>query len=487
MTTTEATARSGPRPVRFARRSTRGWLYGMSKPRLAVVAAAIAVFVVALLIAGPPGVLATSPGWASALVVAYVPVHGRKVVDWLPVVGHWWWRKLTGQHRFRARPLKPRPAGTLALPGDAARLRVLVDEATGAALVHDPHASTLTATLQISHGAFVLIDPDTQAARAGGWGRVLGGLASHDRGITRVQVLERALPDAGVDVAAWWAEHGHHDGTWMATAYDELLASAAPTSERHETLVAITLNLKAAAGPVREQGGGLRGAAAVMRQRMMSFEAAIRAAELTSAGWLDEARLSWVLRTAYDPEASRRLDGRPVGHTPSTAGPIAVDEEWARLRSDSAWHAVLWVTEWPRLSVVPGFLWPLVLAPQVRRSLSIVLEPVPTAKALKEVRRERFEHLSDQINRDKRGQVTDFATVQELEDVNQRERELVSGHGELRFAAFIAVSAPTQDALGSAVDEITNAAIESYCEVRVLWGEQGTGFAAAALPLGRGI
>src|SRR5918996_611080 len=235
MTTTEATARSGPRPVRFARRSTRGWLYGMSKPRLAVVAAAIAVFVVALLIAGPQGVLATSPGWASALAVAYVPVHGRKVVDWLPVVGHWWWRKLTGQHRFRARPLKPRPAGTL-------------------------------------------------AARAGGWGRVLGGLASHDRGITRVQVLERALPDAGVDVAAWWAAHGHHDGTWMATAYDELLASAAPTSERHETLVAITLNLKAAAGPVREQGGGLRGAAAVMRQRMMSFEAATRAAELAPAG-----------------------------------------------------------------------------------------------------------------------------------------------------------------------------------------------------------
>jgi hypothetical protein len=37
------------------------------------------------------------------------------------------------------------------------------------------------------------------------------------------------------------------------------------------------------------------------------------------------------------------------------------------------------------------------------------------------------------------------------------------------------------------VDEVTNAAIESYCEVRVLWGEQAVGFAAAALPLCRGI
>jgi len=116
-----------------------------------------------------------------------------------------------------------------------------------------------------------------------------------------------------------------------------------------------------------------------------------------------------------------------------------------------------------------------------------VLEPEPTPAALKEVRRERFEHMSDQINRDKRGQITDYATAQELEDVNQRERELVSGHGELRFAAFIAVSAPTKDSLTAAIDEITNAALESYCDVRVLWGEQGTGFQAAALPLGRGI
>ena len=85
-----------------------------------------------------------------------------------------------------------------------------------------------------------------------------------------------------------------------------------------------------------------------------------------------------------DPEAARRLQGKPLGADLASAGPIAVDEEWSRLRSDSGWHAALWVTEWPRLSVVAGFLWPLILAPQVRRSLSIVLEPVPTAKALKE-------------------------------------------------------------------------------------------------------
>jgi hypothetical protein len=273
----------------------------------------------------------------------------------------------------------------------------------------------------------------------------------------------------------------------MARAYTDLLAQATPTSERHETLIAITLSLSAAAVSVREHGGGLRGAAAVMRERMQSFEAAVRSADLTPEGWLTDTGLAWVLRTAYDPDSAETLDGRSVGMNLSTAGPIAVDEEWARLRSDSGWHATLWVTEWPRLDVVPGFLWPLLLAPQVRRSLSIVAEPIPTATALKEIRSDRFDYLSDQVNRDRRGQITDYTSVQELEDVNQRERELVSGHGELRFAAFIAVTAPTKEALTAAVDEITNAAIESYCEVRVLWGEQAVGFAAAALPLCRGI
>ncbi len=474
-------------PVRFARRSGRGFAFGMSKTRLATVGVAFVVFAAAMVTSRGFGIVASSPVWAAALLLAYVPFHGRKVIDWAPVVLHWWLRRAVRQHRFRARPLKPRPAGSLALPGDAARLRVVVDEVTGAALIHDPHVGTLTAVLQVRHGAFVLVDPATQAARADAWGRVLGGLATHHRGITRVQVLERVLPDAGVDVETWWARNGHHDGSWMAQSYSELLAQATPAAERHESMIAISLSLSAAASSIREHGAGLRGATAVMRERMRSFEAAVRSAELSPAGWLTDTGLAWVLRTAYDPQAAERLDGTRVGRRLSTAGPLAVDEEWTRLRSDSGWHAALWVSEWPRLEVVPGFLWPLVLAPRVRRSLSIVVEPVPTAAALKEVRRERFEHASDQINRDKRGQITDYATVQELEDVNQRERELVSGHGELRYAAFIAVTAPTREALTAAVDEITNAAVECYCEVRVLWGEQAVGFAAAALPLCRGI
>ena len=49
-----------------------------------------------------------------------------------------------------------------------------------------------------------------------------------------------------------------------------------------------------------------------------------------------------------------------LGRDLATAGPVAVTETWDRLRSDSAFHAVLWITEWPRSAVYPGFLTPLV-------------------------------------------------------------------------------------------------------------------------------
>lgn len=64
------------------------------------------------------------------MLVAYVSVQGRSLVEGAPVVGIG--GGALGQHRYRAHPMKPRPAGTLALPGDMARLRVLVDEVTGA-------------------------------------------------------------------------------------------------------------------------------------------------------------------------------------------------------------------------------------------------------------------------------------------------------------------------------------------------------------------
>lgn len=138
------------RPVKFSRLSKRGILLGLTLPQLIAIGIAIASFVIGLYLGGP-WTLYTASLWLPALLVAVVPIGGRSIVEWLPVALAWVWRSLTGQTRYRRRITRPRPAGTLALPGDTAALRQYVDPETGAVMVHDPHAQTLTVLREVSH------------------------------------------------------------------------------------------------------------------------------------------------------------------------------------------------------------------------------------------------------------------------------------------------------------------------------------------------
>jgi hypothetical protein len=352
--------------------------------------------------------------------------------------------------------------------------------------VHDPYAKTLTAVARVRHPAFVLLGPADQERRVAGWGRVYATLAQSGR-IARVQVLERTMPDSGRGVAQYWASLGIHPDTFATRAYAELIEAAGPASERHETTISISLDLTAARRAVRSEGGGVAGAAAVLRQEMTTVAAACRTAEISTDGWLDAEDLAVVLRTAYDPAAGPTLDRHPIGRNVTTAGPVAVEEHWDHLRSDSGLHAVYWISEWPRSEVFPSFLSSILLTAGVRRSTSLVAQPLTVAEAMRAIRRERVEYQTDAAQRQRIGQLTDFATEQEWADVNQRERELVAGHGDLRFAGFLCVTAADEHGLQAARATIEQAAIQAGCEARLLVGQQAQAFAAAALPLCRGI
>jgi hypothetical protein len=472
------------RTVRFGRRSTRGVLLGVSGPRVVAFAAAFVVLVPAVYAGGLRGVLLASPLWGLVLTAGFVTVAGRRAVEWVPVYGQWLLRRALHQDVYLARILTPRPAGTLALPGDAACLRVHLDPISGAAMIHDPYADTLTAVARVRHPSFVLQAPGDQDRRVAGWGRALATACASGR-IARVQVLERTLPDSGTGVRAHWTAHATGTYSWAADQYRSLLDDAGPATELHQTSVAVSLDMSRARRAIRAEGGGVRGAAAVLRRELGTMTAALRAAEITSDGWLGPDGLAEMLRQAYDPAA--RLDESRVGRDLATAGPVAVREHLDHLRTDSAVHSVYWISEWPRAEVYPGFLSPLLLAAGVRRTTSIVAQPLTTAEAMRAVRKERVEYQTDAAHRQRIGQLSDAGAEQEWADVTQRERDLVAGHGDLRYAGFVVVTAPDLDALDAARATVEQAAVQCGCETRLLLGQQAQAFAAAALPLCRGI
>src|SRR5690606_23838273 len=238
--------------------------------------------------------------WLTAAIATWVPAGGHPLIEWLPIVTWWLWRRSAGQLHYRRRIVAPRPEGTLALPGDMARLREYTDPITGAGMVHDPHAGTLTVVCAIAHPAFILLDPGEQERRVTSWGRVLATVCRSGR-IATLQVLERTLPDSGTGLAEWWQRHGTGDGSWAATTYAELIDRAGPAGERHATTLSLSLDMKNAARQIRTAGGGIRGAAAVLRQEMSTLVAALRSADLTPSGWLSPGEIAVILRSAYDP------------------------------------------------------------------------------------------------------------------------------------------------------------------------------------------
>jgi hypothetical protein len=262
------------------------------------------------------------------------------------------------------------------------------------------------------------------------------------------------------------------------------MRTCAPAASTHRTLIALSLDLKAARGYIRRHGRGIQGAAAALRQEMTALESGLRSAELHLACWLDEPELATTIRTTYDPGVDA---GTAKTRCLSTAGPVAVDEYWDHLRHDSGYSAVLWINEWPRVDAPPSFLHALVFRPGVRKTLSITATSIPTAAAMRDIRRSKVEYATDASQKARIGALADLSDEAEWSDVIDRERALLNGHADLRFSGLIAVTAPSEEELESAVAEMERAAIQCGCETRRMVGQQARAYAAAALPLARKV
>jgi hypothetical protein len=459
-------------------------MLGFSAPRCIAIGLGALTLLAGLLADGGPGLLFSAPLWTLFVAIAFVTRKDQPLVEWIPSVLHWSFRVSTKQTTYRARVLAPRPAGTMALPGDAAALRFYNDPQSRTCLIHDPHRQTLSAVLAISHPAYVLLAPIDQVNRVSNWGRVIASLAQTGT-CSVLQILESTIPDPGTKVAQWYAVHATHRDDWPNVEYQALLAQSSFGSSTHRTTITITLDMKRAAAAIRGAGRGVKGAAHVLRIDMSVLEHGLRAADLRLDGWLGEAQVAAMIRQAYDP--TTELDANSPGAKLISAGPVALSEHWSFIHHDSGYSTVLWISEWPRIEVAPHFLHALIFAPDIRKSLCLLARPLGTAEALRALRKEKTEAITDAGHKAKVGQVQDLSDVQEYNDLLKREQALIGGHADVQFSGFISVTASSEERLTQAVALIERSAGQSGCETRVLYGRQSQGFVVGALPLGRSV
>ncbi|NYI03442.1 SCO6880 family protein [Allostreptomyces psammosilenae] len=478
-----------PPTVKFPHRSRRGVLLGLTAPQLTVTATTGLLVLGVMLTSGLSGALRLVPLWGLVLAAVFVRHRGRALADWLPIATRYLLRRAQGQLIWLARPsTRPVRDGLLHLPGTAASLRVVTAPDGRLAAVHDPHHATLTAVLKISSRAFALLDPATQHANVAGWGRALAALARTGH-VARIQVLERTVPDSGDALQRYWASHGRPDTPVAGPLYTELLQAAGPAAAPHEAYVALALDLRAARRLINQAGGGLTGAFAVLGQITASFDQAARTAGLTPAGWLSARQIAAVVRTAYDPAALARLERwSPTGHPqadPAAAGPVVVVEHGEYLQTDSAYHAVYWIENWPRIETSPAFLHQVLFSSGVRRTLSLTYAPKSLEAALRDVQRRKASVVADAAERARRGQVDSEEDSIEYADAKARERQLIAGHADVALTGLLTVSADTEEQLRGACAVIETAAVGALIDLRLLTWQQAEAFTLAALPLAR--
>ncbi|MEU7354746.1 SCO6880 family protein [Streptomyces albidoflavus] len=473
--------------VKFPHRSRRGVLLGLTAPQLIVASLTGVLLLTVVLARGVVGALQLVPLWAVIAVLVFVRHRGRALADWAPIVARYALRRLRGQLVWLMRPSgRPTREGLLHLPGTAASLRVVTAPDGPYGAVHDPHSGTLTAVVRVSARAYALLDPGTQQANVGGWGRALAALARTGQ-TARIQVIEHTVPDSGDALRRYWEEHGEAHVPLASTVYSELIHSAGPAAAPHESYVAVSLDTKAARRLINRAGGGLTGSFSVLAQLTSTFDQAARTAGLNPAGWLTAREIAAVVRTAYDPKALATLDrwstdGR-LEVDPPAAGPVVVVEKADHIATDSAVHATYWVENWPRTETSAGFLHQLLFTGGVRRTLSLSYEPKGLDAALRDVQRKKSSVIADAAERARRGQVGSEADSIEYQDITSRERQLIAGHADVALTGLLTVSADSEEELRSACAVVETAAVGAQLDLRPLTWQQAEAFTAAAMPL----
>ncbi|QGN34480.1 SCO6880 family protein [Microlunatus sp. Gsoil 973] len=495
--------------VRFGPRESHGWLLGMTTSQLllGIVAVWTSTRIFNADTSGP-----ARAGWialaAACLTVAFLPLRGRTIVEYIPVIVSFWGQRLTGHDVYRGGVFRMRDTDTVefVLPGDLAQLRLInfeVDGSSGAeiAIVHDPCAKTYTGVLALEGSTFALLETSVRAARVDAWGNLLAQLCSEGGAVSRLQVLERTLPDSGDALHRDWARRGHHDGTLQAANYEQLLAAVDGSTQAHECFVAVTIDARRAGSEIRQAGGGHPGASAVVVREIDKITEGLKAAGVRVEGWCSPRLLGEIIRTAYDP-TSRPLiqrrggaasdnrggdDGLPSGVDPRICGPMHAENTWSYYRTDSAVHRCWWILQWPRQYVDSAFLSPLLLSSQHQRTVSIILEPLSPSRASRRVTLKQSGVTSEAAMRKRFRRRTTRLHEVEATDVDRRESELVAGHGLYRMLGFLSVSSPDLADLEVASGEIESLAQRSQLEITRLPGEHDQAFAVAALPLARGL
>lgn len=481
--------------VKFPRYERHGLFMGLQWYQLTLVATGVLAASVASAAGGPSALIVTSPFWLGLVCFGILQYARIPYPVWAYAVAVFLLRQATGQTRYLAKPEQPAAVGQFVLPGGLGSLE-LRRTATGQAFILDRAGHEAVAILRCSTTSFALLDADDKAYAVQSWSRVQTAMAQRPA-VARIAVQDYTVPYPSSALRDFYerakAPTRIDEISWGDRSYLDLIA-AAGSAMSHELLVCLVIDTAKARRRIRDAGGALIGVEQVLRSEVEALTTGLKTHGVTVDAWLPDNAVTAVFRGAFDPGAvarmaSSRSDKPRAAGGPATvsAGPMAVEEHWSYLRTDSGFHQTFWIAEWPRQKVFPGFMHPVVYVGDFRHTVTEVIRAIPADQALRDIRSAHEAHdTRRRINARFDRPLTREQRAEE-EEVAQREEEIVAGHGDVRPAAYVTITADTLDNLARYRQELESAAASGFVELRLLAGQQWAAFVAGALPLGRGL
>jgi hypothetical protein len=427
--------------------------------------------------------------------LSFQRIGGRYITEWTrPVLGAVWSR-LRGAHVYRGAVFGPDSlAYRMDLPGDLAGMRMLSasnpDGRTRVGLVLDEQSHIVTAALLTEGTPIILEESSEQSSRLADWEAVMESTCDEDTAIARWQLLFRSMPDATNMAQQYYLDRVRDRDALPAQALRELVAQAAPAAQRHEVILAVAFDLDRLAGDIKATGGNDEAIGVVVVERLAELQRQIMEARIPVRGWLSPAHYAAVIHTQFDPDSLPLYDLQSAQQQeldPRAAGPSATERQWKAYLHDSAVSSTVWVHELPRRPVKANWLSPLLQQTDVRRSISLVAEPLPPSRAERSINNQRLAAAGSIYMKQKHGLVVDARTTKELEAAQRLDDDIAEGAGYFRYSMLVCCTAPDLDRLRRAVTAVRRRLTRVRCSTMVLYGEQDQGFFAAALPLARGL
>jgi hypothetical protein len=469
----------------FGPRDRRGLIAGARAGQLVLVAAGFVLALASLhLVRGPARVPTAMTFIVASLASVTWPIGGRTVEEWVPVVLAFSTKSIVRANRsVIGVALSTRDARKRSVFDGFEIAEVSPKSTPPFGVLVDRRSSTATALVELGGEAYALLSESERLRRVEGWAGVLASVARDAGAIHRLQWIERTVPDVSdamrthlersLDASSQTRPHPN-----ALRSYRELLASETSVALVHECFVAVSVRTPKGGAVTREE----RGQAHSPSSERLSEEIILLAERCHHAGVPVRGVLS---RVGLESMIRRSFDAVAALTPPSSPWPVAVETTWAAIRADGLWHATFWVAEWPRHEVGSDFLLPLLVGTRGRRTISLVMAPIPPLRAVRRAEHARTSRVADAELRRRHGFANTARARSEDESVVRREEELAAGHAAFRFSAYVTVSSPERDVLERSCRDVVHAAALSGLDLRRLYGDQAVAL-CFTLPTGRG-